>query len=62
MSSYSYDFDWRLLFFYGEEFYSLDELPESLLAIRNGFPELNLEIETALTNLAKKNTTGKEAA
>lgn len=72
LSGYNYDFDWRLsakdrgrrklLFFYGEEFCSLDELPEGLLAIRDGFLELNLAMETALKDLTGKNVVEKEAA
>ena len=58
MNSYSYDFDWklsagdrgrrRLLFFYGEEFYSTDELPCGLLDIREAFQELNFRLEKEL--------------
>lgn len=72
LNGYDYNFDWklsetdrgrrRLLFFYGGEFCGLDELPEGLLDIRDGFLELNLELETALTDLTEKNTTEKEAA
>ena len=51
-----------MLFFYGGEFCGLDELPEGLLDIRDGFLELNLELETALTDLTEENTTEKEAA
>ena len=68
LSGYSYNFDWklsvndrgrrRLLFFYGPEFCSLEELPEGLLEIRNGFLELNLALETALNELTKEKVKG----
>lgn len=72
LSSYSYDFDWKLsakdrgrrrvLFFYYEEFCGLDELPEALLEIRDGFLELNLELEKELSDLTDQNAQEKEAA
>lgn len=72
LSGYNYDFDWRLsandrgrrriIFFYYEEFCSLDELPEALIEIRDGFLGLNLELEKALSNLAEQNAREKEAA
>lgn len=68
LNGYDYDFSWklsandrgrrRLLFFYGPEFCSLEELPEGLLEIRNGFLELNLALETALNELTKKKVKG----
>lgn len=70
--SYSYNFDWRLsasdrghrrlLFYYGPEFYCLEDLPEGLLEIRDGFQALNLEMEKALSGLAEKEPMDKEAA
>ena len=72
LDGYSYRFDWRLsangrgrrrlLFFYGEEFCGLDELPGGLMEIRDGFQELNLELEKALSNLTKQRAIEKEAA
>ena len=72
LNSYNYRFDWklsandrgcrRLLFFYGEQFCGLDELPEGLIEIRDGFQELNLELEKALSDLTKQSATEKEAA
>ena len=69
---YNYRFGWklstndrgrrRLLFFYGEEFCGLDELPEGLIEIRDGFQRLNVELEKALSNLTKQSAIGKEAA
>lgn len=70
LDGYDYDFGWklsandrgrrRLLFFYGPEFCSLEDLPEGLLVIRDGFLELNLALETALNDLTEKKA--KEAA
>lgn len=64
LSEYDYHFDWklsandqgrrRLLFFYGPDFWSLEDLPEALLAIRNGFLELSFELEKALSDLPEK--------
>lgn len=72
LNGYNYDFDWklsvsdrgrrRLLFFYGEEFCDLDELPEGLLEIREGFQELSRQLEKALNDLAEEKSTEKEAA
>lgn len=72
LSGYDYDFDWRLsandrgrrrlLFFYGEEFCGLDELPEGLLDIRDGFLELNFALEKALNELTGEKTVEREAA
>lgn len=58
MYDYSYNYGWRLspsdrgarcvLFFAGPEFYSLSELPESMLYIWDGFRELNRRLEAEL--------------
>lgn len=70
--SYDYNFDWklsasdrgrrRLLFFHGPEFYYLEDLPEGLLEIREGFQELNYELEKALKGLTEEDAMEKEAA
>lgn len=70
LNGYDYNFGWklsandrgrrRLLFFYGPEFCGLEELPEGLLEIRDGFLELNLALETELKDLTEKKA--KEAA
>ena len=52
----------RLLFFHGPEFYCLEDLPEGLLEIRDGFQAVNFELETALSNLDKEDAMEKEAA
>ena len=72
LCGYNYYCDWRLsandrgrrrlLFFYGEEFCGLDELPEGLIEIWDGFQRLNLELEKALSGLTKQSATEKEAA
>lgn len=70
--NYCYRFDWklsandrgrrRLLFFYGTEFCGLDDLPGGLMEIRDGFQELNLELESALSELNEQNVPEEEAA
>lgn len=70
LSGYAYDFDWklsasdrgrpRILFFCGEEFCSLDEVPECLLEIREGFQALNDQLEKVLRSQTEE--TVKEAA
>ena len=72
LSGYNYGSDWklsasdrgrrRLLFIYGEEFCSLDELPEGLMEIREGFQTLNCQLEKALNDLAEEKQMEKEAA
>ncbi len=72
LSSYNYNFDWklsasdrgrrRLLFFYGPEFYCLEDLPLGLLEIREGFQEMNFRLEKVLSDLDKKKMTEREAA
>lgn len=72
LGGYSYNFDWRLsasdrgrcrlLFFYGDEFCYLDELPEGLLEIREGFQALNCQMEKALSDMSEEKTMEKEAA
>lgn len=69
---YDYNFDWRLsasdrgrrrlLFFHGPEFYYLEDLPEGLLEIREGFQALNFELEKALKGLTEEDAMEKEAA
>lgn len=64
LEGYDYGFDWRfsasdrgrrrLLFFYGEEFCDLDDLPEGLLEIHEGFREVNMKLEKALTGLTRE--------
>lgn len=70
--NYCYRFNWklsandwgrrRLLFFYGAEFCGLDDLPGGLMEIRDGFQELNLELESALSELKEQNVPEEEAA
>lgn len=58
LSAYNYDFDWRLsagdrgrkriLFFAGQEFYGLYEMPMALLEIWEGFRYLNRRLEAQL--------------
>lgn len=72
LSSYNYNFDWRLsandrgrrrlLFFSGPEFYCLEDLPLGLLEIREGFQEMNFRLEKALSDLDKEKMTEREAA
>ncbi|MDE6997604.1 MAG: hypothetical protein K2P04_07005 [Oscillospiraceae bacterium] len=72
LCGYNYYCDWRLsandrgrrrlLFFYGEEFCGLDELPEGLIEIRDGFRRLNVELEKALSELKEQTILDKEAA
>ena len=72
LNGYDYDFDWklsasdrgrcRLLFFYGDELCYLDELPEGLLEIREGFQALNCQIEKALSDMSEEKMAEKEAA
>ena len=72
MNTYNYNFDWRLsasdrgrrrlLFFYGPEFYCLEDLPEGLLEIREGFQDVNFQLEKALNGLSEEKTMEKEAA
>ncbi len=72
LSGYNYNFDWklsandrgrrRLLFFYGEEFGGLEDLPNGLLEIRDGFLELNLELEKALNEQTEEKKVEEEAA
>ena len=69
---YDYNFDWRLsasdrgrrrlLFFHGPEFYYLEDLPEGLLEIREGFQALNFELEKALKGLTEEDEMEKEVA
>lgn len=61
--SYNYNFTWylsekdrgrkRLVFFAGPEFFHLDDLPEGLLEIREGFETLNLRMEAELYGTGK---------
>lgn len=70
LGGYDYDFIWklsasdrgrpRILFFCGEEFCSLEELPECLLEIREGFQTLNFQMEKVLSSQTEE--TVKEAA
>jgi len=70
LSGYDYDFTWklsasdrgrpRILFFCGEEFCCLGEVPEGLLEIREGFQMLNDQLEKALRSQTEE--TVKEAA
>lgn len=63
VDGYSYDFTWRLsakdhgrkrlVFFAGPEFYYLNELPEGLLEIREGFEALNQRLEAELYGTEK---------
>lgn len=56
--TYNYDYGWRLsaggrgrrciLFFAGDEFYGLQELPEAFADILDGFQALNRQLETEL--------------
>lgn len=72
MNSYDHGFDWRLsasdrgrrrlLFFYGPEFCSVEDLPERLLNIREGFQDVNLQMEKALSDMSEEKTMEKEAA
>ena len=72
LNGYDYDFDWklsasdrgrcRLLFFYGDELCYLDELPEGLLEIREGFQALNCQMEKALSDMSEEKATEREAA
>lgn len=58
LNAYNYDFDWRLsagdrgrkriLFFAGQEFYGLYEMPMALLEIWEGFQDLNRKLEAEL--------------
>lgn len=70
LSGYDYDFTWklsasdrgrpRILFFCGEEFCCLGEVPEGLLEIREGFQMLNDQLEKVLRSQTEE--TVKEAA
>ena len=51
-----------MLFFYGEEFGGLEDLPNGLLEIRDGFLELNLELEKALNEQTEEKKVEEEAA
>lgn len=72
LNGYDYDFDWklsasdrgrcRLLFFHGDELCYLDELPEGLLEIREGFQALNCQMEKALSDMSEEKATEREAA
>ena len=50
------------MFFYGPEFCSLEDLPEGLLEIHEGFQDVNFQLEKALNGLSEEKTMEKEAA
>ena len=72
LGGYNYAYDWslsandhgrrRLVFFYGPEFYGLEDLPEGLLEIHEGFQDVNFQLEKALNGLSEEKTMEKEAA